>query len=342
MDHVQRAHFPHHQLQQQPQIIIRALDVGALEPDGADAVRGLGARPKTLPPKYFYDAQGSRLFDRITTLPEYYLTRTEQLILADCARRLGGLVGPADLIELGAGSARKTRLVIDALMAQAALKAPLLYVPIDVSEAALEEAAAGLVAAFPRLVVSALVATYETGLAALPPRLAPRRLMMFLGSTIGNLDPAESEAFFAGVARALEPGDALLLGFDLVKTPGVIEAAYNDAQGVTAAFNLNMLRHLNRRFDGDFDLGRFQHRAFFNAEASQIEMHLASAGAQFVRLRKLGFATRFEAGETIRTEISRKFRFGDMAAAVERHGFALAERWRDDQQWFAVALFRRV
>src|SRR5687767_4481191 len=265
MDRLQRAHTPHLPAEQ---ISIRALALGAREPDGADVVRGLGARPRTLPPKYFYDAQGSRLFDRITTLPEYYLTRTEQLILSDCARRLGTLMGAADLIELGAGSARKTRLVIGALLEQTALKAPMLYVPIDVSEAALEEGAAGLVAAFPRLSVSGLVATYEAGLAELPPRVAPRRLMMFLGSTIGNLDGAETAEFFAAVARALEPGDALLLGFDLAKTPGIIEAAYNDAQGVTAAFNLNMLRHLNRRFDGDFDLGRFQHRAFFNTEAS--------------------------------------------------------------------------
>ena len=127
-----------------------------------------------------------------------------------------------------------------------------------------------------------------------------------------------------------------------MKTPGIIEAAYNDSQGVTAAFNLNMLRHLNRRFDGDFDLGRFQHRAFFNAAAAQIEMHLASADAQTVRLRKLGMSARFEPGETISTEISRKFRFADMAAAVEGHGFALAERWSDDSEWFALALFRRV
>jgi dimethylhistidine N-methyltransferase len=338
MDRVQRAHSLH----QPSGINIRTLDLGAAEPDGADVVRGLGARPKTLPPKYFYDAQGSRLFDRITTLPEYYLTRTEQLILSDCARRLGGLVGPADLVELGSGSARKTRLVIDALLEQTPLKTPLLYVPIDVSEAALEESAAGLAAAYPRLAVSGLVATYEVGLAALPPRLAPRRLMLFLGSTIGNLDGAENAAFFAAVAQALEPGDALLLGFDLAKTPGIIEAAYNDAQRVTAAFNLNMLRHLNRRFDGDFDLARFQHRAFFNAEASQIEMHLVSAGAQAVRLRKLGLTARFEPGETIRTEISRKFRFADMAATVSRHGFALEERWSDSQEWFALALFRRV
>jgi dimethylhistidine N-methyltransferase len=338
MEHLQRAG----RAQRAPQFSLRTLAAGSTAPDGGDVAEGLGALRKTLPPKYFYDAQGSRLFDRITALPEYYLTRTEQRILADCARRLAALVGPADLVELGSGSARKTRIVVDALLERAAPKAPLLYVPIDVSEAALEEGAENLVSAFPRLRVSGLVGTYEAALADLPPRVAERRLMMFLGSTIGNLDPAETADFLAGVARALDLGDELLLGFDLVKTPGIIEAAYNDAQGVTAAFNLNMLRHLNRRFDGDFDLSRFAHRAFFNAAAAQIEMHLVSAEAQLVRLRKLGFATHFEAGETIRTEISRKFRLPDMAAAVERHGFALAERWSDSFEWFALALFRRV
>ena len=338
MDRVQRAYSLHRPLDAG----IQALDQGTREPDGADVVRGLGARPKTLPPKYFYDAQGSRLFERITALPEYYLTRTEQLILSDCARDLAQRMEPADLVELGSGSARKTRTIIDALLEAAPAKSPLLYVPIDVSEAALEESASALVAAYPRLTVSGLVATYEGGLAALPPRLAPRRLMLFLGSTIGNLDDAESAAFFAAVAAALSPGDALLLGFDLAKTPGVIEAAYNDAQGVTAAFNLNMLRHLNRRFDGDFDLARFRHHAFFNAAASRIEMHLVSAGAQAVRLRKLGLAARFAAGETIRTEISRKFRAAAMAEAVSRHGFALERRWSDSQEWFALALFRRT
>ncbi len=337
MDRVQRAyslHRPH-------DAGIRALDAGAGEPDGADVVHGLGARPKTLPPKYFYDAQGSRLFERITALPEYYLTRTEQLILSDCARDLARRMGPTDLVELGSGSSRKTRTIIDAVLEASPARSSLLYVPIDVSEAALEESASALVAAYPRLAVNGLVSTYEGGLAALPPRLAPRRLMLFLGSTIGNLDDAESTAFFAAVGAALAPGDALLLGFDLVKTPGIIEAAYNDAQGVTAAFNLNMLRHLNRRFDGDFDLARFRHHAFFNTEASRIEMHLASADAQTVRLRKLGLTARFEAGETIRTEISRKFRFAGMAETVGRHGFALEQRWSDSQEWFALALFRK-
>jgi dimethylhistidine N-methyltransferase len=335
MDRVQRAYSLH----RPSEIGVRAPDEGAGEAEGTDVVRGLGARPKTLPPKYFYDAQGSRLFDRITALPEYYLTRTEQRILSDSARDLARRMGPADLIELGSGSAKKTRTIIGALLEEIPAKTPLLYVPIDVSDAALEESAASLVAAYPRLTVTGVVGTYEAGLAALPPRLAPRRLMLFLGSTIGNLDAAESAEFFAFVARALEPGDALLLGFDLVKTAGIIEAAYNDAQGVTAAFNLNMLRHLNRRFDGDFDLARFQHRAFFNAEASRIEMHLVSAGAQAVRLRKLGLTARFEAGETIRTEISRKFRFADMAETVSRHGFALEARWSDSQEWFGLALF---
>lgn len=310
--------------------------------DGDDVIRGLGETPKTLPPKYFYDAQGSRLFDRITALPEYYLTRTEQRILADGARAMARRMGPADLVELGAGSARKTRLVIEAMLAETPGDAPLRYVPIDVSAAALEEGTAALAAAYPRLEVRGLVATYEAALADLPPRRAPRRLMMFLGSTIGNLDDAETAAFLARVSAALEPGDGFLMGFDLAKTPGVIDAAYNDAAGVTAAFNLNMLRHLNRRFDGDFDLARFAHRAFFDPTTSRIEMHLVSAVAQTVRLKRLDFAARFEAGETIRTEISRKFRVPAMQAVVESAGFRLEERWSDPADWFAVTLFRRV
>ncbi|MCW5773230.1 MAG: L-histidine N(alpha)-methyltransferase, partial [Rhodospirillaceae bacterium] len=155
-------------------------------------------------------------------------------------------------------------------------------------------------------------------------------------------DPEETRDFLARVAAALETGDALLLGFDLAKTPGIIDAAYNDAQGITAAFNLNMLRHLNRRFDGDFDLARFAHRAYFDPVQSRIEMHLVSAAAQQVRLRRLDLAVKFAAGETIRTEISRKFRFPDMQAVVEAQGFRLEERWSDDAGWFAVALFRKA
>lgn len=324
------------------QISIRTLDPGVQAPDGADVVDGLSARPKTLPPKYFYDARGSRLFERITVLPEYYLTRTEQRILQDHARRIAAAMGPADLVELGSGSSRKTRLVIEAFLERLPRDTALRYVPIDVSDAAVEEAADALAASYARLEVHGLVATYEAALTALPPRLAPTRMMMFLGSTIGNLDPAETTAFFAGVAHALQPGDALLLGFDLAKTPGIIDAAYNDAAGVTAAFNLNMLRHLNRRFDGDFDLGRFAHRAYFDPGESRIEMHLVSATAQQVRLRRLGLTAQFDAGESIRTEISRKFRFADMQATVEAHGFGLEERWSDDAGWFVVALFRKA
>jgi len=336
-------------LRRESPIDVRTIDVRtedaagpAAVNDGDDVIRGLAARPKTLPPKYFYDTQGSRLFDRITALPEYYLTRTEQRILAECAPALARRMGAADLVELGAGSARKTRLVIEALLAEAPREAALRYVPIDVSAVALEEGAAALAAAYPRLEVQGLVATYEAALAELPPRRAPRRLMMFLGSTIGNLDAGETAAFFTRVAAALAPGDGFLLGFDLAKTPGIIDAAYNDAQGVTAAFNLNMLRHLNRRFDGDFDLARFAHRAFFDPVSSQIEMHLVSAEAQAVRLKRLDFTARFDAGETIRTEISRKFRAGEMQAAVEAHGFRLDERWSDAADWFALALFRRL
>lgn len=314
----------------------------APQPEGRDVVAGLSAPLKTLPPKYFYDDAGSRLFEQITDLPEYYLTRTEQGILAAHAADIAALAGPADLVELGSGSARKTRLLIDALHARGAGATDQLYVPIDVSEAAIAESAEALAAAYPRLAIHGLVGTYEAGLAALPARAAPHRLVLFLGSTIGNLDDAEAAAFFATLAGALAPGDRLLMGFDLVKPAAVIDAAYNDAQGVTAAFNLNMLRHLNRRYGADFDLRRFSHRAFFDPFSSRIEMHLVSAVAQRVRFKRLDFAAEFAAGETIRTEISRKFRLPAMIETVSRHGLAFERHWSDPQDWFALAMFRRA
>lgn len=315
----------------------------APEADGRDVVGGLSASLKTLPPKYFYDDAGSHLFEQITDLPEYYLTRTEQSILAAHAADIAALAGPADLVELGSGSARKTRLLIDALSASpSAGAARLLYAPIDVSEAAIAESAEALAAAYPRLAVHGLVGTYEAGLAALPARAAAHRLVLFLGSTIGNMDDAEAAAFFATVAGALAPGDRLLMGFDLVKPAAIIDAAYNDSQGVTAAFNLNMLRHLNRRYEADFDLRRFSHRAFFDPATSRIEMHLVSAAAQRVRFKRLDFTASFAAGETIRTEISRKFRLPAMIESVSRHGLAFERHWSDPQDWFALAMFRRA
>ncbi len=308
----------------------------------AELATGLGAAQKTVPPKYFYDDAGAELFERITELPEYYPTRTEHAILTGAAAEIARLAMPADLAELGSGSARKTRLLIAALFAAAPHNRALTYLPIDVSTAAVGDSASALTAEFPLLVVNGLIAGYEPALSALPRRTAPRRIVAFLGSTIGNLDEFETERFFARVAAALEPDDCFLLGFDLVKPSTILEPAYDDAAGVTAAFNLNLLRHLNRRFEGTFDLARFSHRAFWNEAASRIEMHLVSARRQRVTLRRLGLEFAFGAGETLRTEISRKFTVGSMIETVARHGFEPLKRWSDPREWFCVALFRRV
>ncbi len=314
----------------------------APEDDGAALAAGLAATPKTVPPQYFYDDAGTELFERITELPEYYPTRTEHTILVDAAAEIARLAMPADLVELGSGSARKTRLVIDALTAAAVPGAPITYIPIDVSAAALGDSALALTAEFPHLFVNGLVASYETALPSLPRRTAPRRIIAFLGSTIGNLDAAEMEQFLGRVGIALERNDCFLLGFDLVKPRAVLEPAYDDAAGVTAEFNLNMLRHLNRRFDGDFDLGQFAHRALWNQEASRIEMHLVSARRQRATLKRLGVTVDLAAGESLRTEISRKFTIAGMLAAAARHGFEPLRHWTDPKQWFCVALFRKA
>jgi dimethylhistidine N-methyltransferase len=309
--------------------------------DGADVVAGLRSSPKTLPPKYFYDDEGARLFERITALPEYYPTRTEHAILVAAAPQIAALCAPADLVELGSGSARKTRLLIEALLERTPT-AKLQYVPIDVSGAALRESIARLAAAYPRLELAGVLAEYGPGLRALPPRGAPRRLLAFLGSTIGNLDEGETDAFLGQIAAALAPGEFFLLGYDLVKATAILDAAYNDAAGVTAAFNLNMLRHLNRRFAGNFDLRRFRHRAFFDGATSRIEMHLVSDATQMITLERLGLALEIGAGESIRTEISRKFQPAAMAATLERHGLKPVGRWTDERDWFAITLAQRT
>src|SRR3954469_16130972 len=255
------------------------------EPDtGRDVVAGFTARPRTLPCRYFYDARGSELFERITDLPEYYPTRTEAEILKSCATELAALTGACELVELGAGSSRKTRLLIEAYLRRGQ---SVEFRPVDVSESALAESGQALAERYDRLSIEALVGTYEQGLAALGPA-GGRRMLIFLGSTIGNLDDAEMISFLTGAADALNPGDFFLLGFDRRKDPAVIEAAYNDSAGVTAAFNLNILRHLNRRFGANFDLGAFHHEAPFVAERSRIEMRLVSRRVQPVRMPLLG------------------------------------------------------
>lgn len=301
-----------------------------------DVRRGLASDPKELPPKYFYDARGSRLFERITELPEYYLTRAERRILERRAPELVAEVRPETVVEFGAGSAVKARILLEAAR-DAGL--PLAYAPIDVSEAALREAAVGLASEFPGLRVLAVVGDFRRP-APLPFEDRPR-LLLFLGSTIGNLEPAAATRFLRRVAEAMTPRDAFLIGFDLVKEPQVLEAAYDDAEGVTAAFNRNVLRVLNRELGADFDLTAFRHRAFYDRERARIEMHLVSDREQTVRIAELELEVRFAEGETIRTELSHKYTRESALGLVRDAGLASGRWLTDPEDRFGLALVRR-
>ncbi|MEU1329352.1 L-histidine N(alpha)-methyltransferase [Streptomyces sp. NPDC005865] len=295
-----------------------------------DVLHGLTRSPKTLPPKWFYDARGSALFEEITTLPEYYPTRAEREILVARSARIAEITGARTLIELGSGSSEKTRHLIDALPALHT------YVPVDVSETALTGAANALVAQRPALDVHALVADFTRGL-ALPGTPGPR-LVAFLGGTVGNLHPAERAAFLSSVRDLLEPGDALLLGTDLVKDESVLVSAYDDASGVTAAFNKNVLSVINRELAGDFDPAAFEHVAVWDREHEWMEMRLRSTTAQTVKIHALDLAVDFAAGEELRTEISAKFREDGVRAELAASGLDLTHWWTDERGRFALSL----
>lgn len=306
--------------------------------DGSDIIRGLSQTPKTLPCRYFYDDRGSQLFEQITDLPEYYPTRTEQAILETHALDIARLTGPCELVELGSGSSRKTRLLLEAYEA---LHHDLQYCPIDVSAGILKSTALELLHRYPTLRLCGLAGTYEQAMANLPPRELENRMLIFLGSTIGNFSPQESDRFFTQVQQALKPGEFFLLGVDLQKDVQIIEAAYDDAQGVTAAFNLNLLAHLNWRFQGNFDLNQFAHRAFYNPTQHQIEMHLRSLQAQTVRLEALNLQVSLAMDETIHTEISRKFHLPTLMANLETCALKPLQAWTDAKGWFGLVLCQR-
>jgi L-histidine Nalpha-methyltransferase len=309
--------------------------------DANDVIEGLSAVPKTLPAKYFYDDRGSELFEAICDLPEYYLTRTEHQILERCADKIADLIGPCDLVELGSGSATKTQILFRAYGDR-----PVRYIPIDVSGGMLKQSALALLARYSNLEIHGLVGTYEAALANLPPVQQPQRLIVFLGSSLGNLDEGECDRLFSHVCDALNPGEYFLLGVDLQKPIDVLKAAYNDSQGVTAAFNLNMLSHLNQRFGGNFCLEQFEHQAIYNADLHQIEMHLRSRCDQNVTLETLDLSCRLQANETIRTEISRKFDLSALKMQLQQavgtqhvnHRLMPVKVWSDPQQWFALVL----
>ncbi|MEU3522382.1 L-histidine N(alpha)-methyltransferase [Streptomyces sp. NPDC038707] len=296
----------------------------------ADVLRGLTATPKWLPPKWFYDARGSELFERITELPEYYPTRAEREILATRSGEIAAASGARTLVELGSGSSEKTRHLIDALPGLAA------YVPVDVSESALTQAGRALVEERPGLDVHALIADFTAPL-ALPATPGPR-LVAFLGGTVGNLLPAERARFLASVRALLAPGDGLLLGTDLVKDERVLVRAYDDAAGVTAAFNRNVLAVIDRELGADFDPEAFDHVALWDAEREWIEMRLRSRTAQTVKVPALNLAVDFAAGEELRTEVSAKFRKEGVTAELAAAGLELTHWWTDVPGRFALSL----
>ncbi|MFY1670952.1 L-histidine N(alpha)-methyltransferase [Plantactinospora sp. WMMB334] len=312
------------------------LEIHLEEQDLARALRedvrtGLTAVPRWLPPKWFYDARGSELFEEITRLPEYYPTRAERAVLAARAGEIARIADAKTLIELGSGSSEKTRLLLDALTTRGDLGT---FVPLDVSVSALRQSTADIAAAYPGLRVRGIVGDFTRHLDRLP--TGGRRLVAFLGGTIGNLLPAERATFLAALRSALERGDWLLLGTDLVKDPGVLVPAYDDAAGVTAEFNRNVLHVLNRELGADFEVDAFEHVALWDPEQRWIEMRLRAGRPMRVRVLDLDLA--LAEGEEVRTEISAKFRPSDIDAELSAAGFAVRARWTDEDGLFAVTL----
>ena len=301
----------------------------------ADARTGLTATPKSLPPRWFYDARGSELFEQITELPEYYPTRTEAQILRSHADDIASAAPVETVIELGSGSSTKTQLLLDAWQRAGTLRR---IITVDVSTSALAEAAVGLSARYPAVDVQPVRADFTRHLDGLAK--AGRTAVVFLGSTIGNLDPAERAAFFGGVRSALDPGDVLLLGTDLVKPAEILVPAYDDAAGVTAAFNLNVLHVLNRELDGDLPVEAFEHRAVWNPVAERIEMRLRARPRDPGPAGRIGLAVHFDAGEELLTEISSKFRREGITAELAAAGLELTHWWTDPARLFALSLSR--
>jgi L-histidine N-alpha-methyltransferase len=314
------------------------LPEAAQTPLGYEVYRGLISSQKSLSPWLFYDAEGSRLFEQITELPEYYPTRTERGILAERADEIleeasqGHRLG---MIELGAGTATKTGLLLEAAVRQ---QGSICYVPIDVSAAALEEAAQRIEERLPGVTVLPQVADYTCGLPACNSVEGEKRLVLYIGSSIGNFEPSAARELLRDVRSQLMPGDSLLLGVDMVKPESVLVPAYADAAGVTAAFNLNVLRRINEELRGDFNLDKFRHRAFWNKNQSRIEMHLVSVAEQSVSIAALELDLKFRRGESIHTENSYKFTSAAARLLLEDGGFVLRKSWFDEQGWFGVFL----
>jgi dimethylhistidine N-methyltransferase len=303
----------------------------AADPFATDAIKGLSARPKFMLAKHFYDAEGSRLFEQITRLPEYYPTRSEMQVLRAKSGEIAGAIPPgAALVEFGSGSTTKIRILLDAAPKLAA------YVPVDISAEYLEQEATALRRDFPKLAVLPVVADFTKPF-ELPAKVrALPRAGFFPGSTIGNFEPLAAVAFLRNAARILGRGAVLIIGVDLVKNPDVLHAAYNDSAGITAAFNLNLLARMNRELGADFDLSAFEHRAFYNRERQRIEMHLKSRKRQKASVN--GAAFEFERNETIHTENSYKYTPEGFASLARQAGWVERALWTDKNGHFSVRL----
>jgi L-histidine N-alpha-methyltransferase len=303
----------------------------------ADARDGLLAERKWLAPKWFYDARGSELFEQITRLPEYYPTRAEREILDHRAGEIAVQTGAHTLVELGSGSSEKTRLLLDALREHGTLRE---FVPLDVSEPALRDAADAIVADYPGLSVHGVVGDFTEHLDQLPGE--PPRMVAFLGGTIGNLLPNERAVFFQSIRDVLDAGEWLLLGTDLVKDPARLVAAYDDSAGVTAEFNRNVLRVLNRQLGADFDVDAFEHVALWDAEQEWIEMHLRATRPMSVLIPEIGLEVEFAEGEELSTEVSAKFRREGIESELAKSAFHLHSWWTDQSTRFALSLSRAI
>jgi L-histidine N-alpha-methyltransferase len=301
-----------------------------------DVLDGLTRPFKELPPKHFYDARGAALFDRICALPEYYPTRCERAILAEHGADIAAATGATELLELGSGTAEKTRLLLHAMAAAGTLER---YLPVDVTESMVRDCADALAAELPGLEVHGVVADFDRHLALLPGARG-RRLVAFLGGTIGNYTPGSRRRFLRALARLLGPDGHLLLGTDLVKDPAVLEAAYDDSEGVTAAFNRNVLHVMNRELGADFVPDAYAHVAFFDREREWIEMRLRAVRPQRVSFAALGLRVAFAAGEEMRTEISAKFSSQRLAGDLAAAGLAPVAAFRDGAGWFQLTLAR--
>lgn len=309
----------------------------ALNDNAREVLHGLTSHPKTLPPKLFYDAAGSALFEQITELPEYYLTATEQTIFERFAPEMVRAAGESStIIELGAGTAKKTMLVLRAALD---LHRAVTFIPVDVSSFALQVAQHRVRSELPQVAVHPLVLDYTQRSSALA-QMPGRKLVLYIGSSIGNFEPMAASALLRRMRSSLSAGDSLLLGTDMRKPVDVLLPAYDDASGVTARFNLNVLARINREFNADFDLDRFAHVVNWNERDSRIEMHLESLADQLVNINALDVSVPFVSGETIHTENSYKFTSSMIESLAANGGFRIEQSWSDEREWFTVTLFR--